>query len=327
MTALLTLFSDGFKRRDLVAPSVFASPLALTRSQTGTGSFGTDYLGDIGTTANYGANTPRFVQTALLVEGQRQNLLVNSGSGVAGQSVTVAAAAYTLSFFSAASTTIDLSGAYTGSLSGSGFRTLTFTASAGTLTIAVTGSPAFAQIEAGNFSSSWVSTAAAAGTRGTDLISAALSALNLGAGGDCSLLWAGYPVNLGAIGTQVLFTIDDGSASNRYIAECLSTQQTIRAYGTVAGANGTIISATSVPVDYTRVGLSISAGRYAFCVNGGAVSAQSGGPTTGLTTLRIGSNSAGGLPYFGTVSHFRVITPPLPDGALAAAVNALPGAG
>jgi hypothetical protein len=106
---------------------------------------------------------------ALLLEPQRSNLLLNS-TVLSTQNITTTAVAHTLSFYGTG--TITLSGTFTGSLVGTGANnrvTLTFTPTAGTLTVTVTGSVNNAQCEVGAYATSWVSTAGAAVTRVVDM--------------------------------------------------------------------------------------------------------------------------------------------------------------
>ncbi|MFN5117894.1 MAG: hypothetical protein ACK5JJ_07325 [Cyanobacteriota bacterium] len=81
--------------------------------------------------------------------GTRVNLLLNTDT-LSGQSLSVTAQAYTLSFYGTG--TVTLSGAATATVNGTGaFPTRTiqsFTPTAGTLTLTVTGSVRFAQLEA-----------------------------------------------------------------------------------------------------------------------------------------------------------------------------------
>ena len=109
----------------------------------------------------------------LLIEGQRTNLVLNSlinASNLATQSVTVRAAAHTLSFYGTG--TVTLSGAHSATAVGTGAyparTTLTFTPTDGTLTLTVTGTVQFAQLEAGGFASSYIPTGASQATRTAD---------------------------------------------------------------------------------------------------------------------------------------------------------------
>lgn len=84
------------------------------------------------------------------------NLLVGTAT-LATQNVAVKATTYTLSFFGTGS--VALSGAFTGTLNGTGVNnrvSLTFTPTAGTLTLTVTGSVTNAQLETGTVATSYV---------------------------------------------------------------------------------------------------------------------------------------------------------------------------
>jgi hypothetical protein len=122
------------------------------------------------------ANQPRFAHDpitgeclGLLIEPAATNLLLNSAT-LGTQSVTVTAAAHTLSFYG--SGTVTLSGSADAVATGAGVyparTTLTFTPAAGTLTLTVSGTVQFANLEAGAYASSWVPTTGAAATRAAE---------------------------------------------------------------------------------------------------------------------------------------------------------------
>jgi len=104
-----------------------------------------------------------------LVEPVRTQLYLNSATLVT-QNNTVTAQAYTASFYGTG--TITFSGAYVGSLIGTGANnrvSLTFTPSAGTLTSTVSGSCTRAQLEAGSYFSSYIASVGASVTRNADI--------------------------------------------------------------------------------------------------------------------------------------------------------------
>ena len=107
---------------------------------------------------------------AILVEPQRTNLVFPSNIATT-QTRTVTAQAYTLSFYGTGSVT--LSGVATGTLVGTGANnrvTLTFTPTAGSLTLTVSGSVTNWQLEVGSDATSLIPTTTSAVTRNADVI-------------------------------------------------------------------------------------------------------------------------------------------------------------
>jgi hypothetical protein len=106
----------------------------------------------------------------LLVEPTATNLLLNSTT-LSTQNVTTSAVAYTLSFYGTG--TVTLSGTSTaGPLVGTGADdrvSLTFTPSAGTLTLTVSGTVENAQLETGSVATSWVWTGSVSRSRSADV--------------------------------------------------------------------------------------------------------------------------------------------------------------
>jgi hypothetical protein len=141
---------------------------SFTRSTTAT------YIAINGTMQTAGVNTPRvtydpitLICQGVLYEPARTNLVVSSDTPVT-QNITVTNTAYTLSFYGTG--TIATSGTSTNTLAGTGAFpsrvTLTFTPTAGTLTLTVTGTIQYAQLEAGAFVTSYIPSTL--GTRAAD---------------------------------------------------------------------------------------------------------------------------------------------------------------
>ena len=107
--------------------------------------------------------------TGLILEAAATNLMLNSAT-VTNQDITVTAVPHTLTFYGTG--TVTLTNAHSGSLVGSGAfpvrSSLTFTPSAGTLSIAVSGSCTLGQLEVGSVATSYIPTAGATVTRGAD---------------------------------------------------------------------------------------------------------------------------------------------------------------
>jgi len=147
--------------------------VTFTRASSGT------FVGSNGLIQTAANDVPRFTHDpvtgeclGLLVEESRANLLLNSAT-LSTQSVTVSATAYTLSLYGTG--TVTLSGTSTaGPLVGTGASTrvsLTFTPTAGSLTLTVSGSVTNANLEAGAFATSWIPTTGTTATRSADVAS------------------------------------------------------------------------------------------------------------------------------------------------------------
>lgn len=164
---------------------------------------------------------------------------------------------------------------------------------------------AWPQLELGTFASLPILPAVgtpAGSTRGADLVSAPLSSLGIGANGACTVIGTFMLPQLS--GTQTLVQIDDSGSNNRAGVFALST---IGGYVVNAGAYfGASSTGTPTAGEVFRLGMTYSAGRFASTFNGGAVAAVTGGPTSGLTTLRIG-RTTGGSEMFGEVGALRVM--------------------
>jgi hypothetical protein len=217
---------DSLARAAQAVPSLdlnFAVTKNLGPLVTFTRASSATYIDSAGTLQTAAVDVPRFDHNpttgeslGLLVEEQRTNLLLNTAT-LSTQSVTVTAAAHTLSFYG--SGTVTLSGASTaGPAVGSGAfparTTLTFTPSAGTLTLTVTGSVTSAQLEAGAFATSYIPTTTAAATRSADV--ASITGTNFGSWyrQDEGTVYSEYR-DLGAGANRSPYFVNDNTVNNR----------------------------------------------------------------------------------------------------------------
>jgi len=167
----------------------------------------------------------------------------------------------------------------------------------------------------------------ASSTRGADLLSAALASVGVGSNGACTLLfWGVLPQAAGAAADQLLLSLDDGTASNRFRLLNPAGGSALQIGRSLAGASAAATAGSITPGMAFKAGVSVDgAGRAAASLNGAAVVAQSGGPTSGLTTLRIGNDAGNTAACFGLAAECRVLPYAVADSALPGLVTALPG--
>ena len=152
-----------------------------------------------------------------LSEPAATNLFLNSRAA-ATQNFSVTAQAYTLSFIGTG--TITLSGASTaGPLVGTGANnrvSLTFTPSAGTLTLTVSGTMDLVQLETGTVATSPIITAGATVTRAADNMSIATSAFPFNAS-EGTLYAKADVVDFNNVSANVAIALNDGTSNERVI--------------------------------------------------------------------------------------------------------------
>jgi hypothetical protein len=265
------------------------SGLFLWGAQLEVGSTATTYL-PTGATIN---SAPRFDHNpltgeclGLLVEEQRQNLLLNSAT-LSTQTVTVTAVAHTLSFYGTG--TVTLSGTSTaGPLVGTAANSrvsLTFTPTAGSLTLTVSGSVTNANLEIGSFPTSWIPTTGTAATRTADVVSITT------AGGNVRSLFTSF--RSPASGTRPVVSLDDNTANERI--EILTSGTDPKLLVTDGGSAVADLDAGTVTANtLASIAARFNTDDYAISIDGGTSQLDAAGTLPTVNRIRIGSNQAGG---------------------------------
>ena len=289
-------------RRRYVSPAVldlsFMTPGSLDGRITFTRASTAMYFDASGVMQTAATNAPRWdydpithALNGLLLEQGSTNLLLNSGN-LSTQSVTVTATATSLSFYGTG--TITLSGASTvGPLVGTGPMQrvfLGFTPAAGTLTLTVTGTVQFAQLEQFSIPSSYIPTTGAAATRAVDSATMPTSpwytsgtTLALSMVADC----------LVPVGGGNFLQLDDTTNNNRTLLTCTSGpfQGTSSATEIAAGVtNYNNNSLGKIPFGTPfKLGYSTISGAHFYALNGATSALNTTvGNLPAVTTLKLG---------------------------------------
>lgn len=211
-SASLVITPNGVKTSKLYAikPDNGSGDLTVVRATTAT------IVNESGVIVDVPANVARIDystgQPVILVEPQRTNLVFPSNIATT-QVRAVAAQAYTLSFYGTGS--VALSGAYSGTLNGTGANnrvSLTFTPTAGNLTLTVSGSVNNWQLEAKSNATSLIKTISGSVTRNADIISN-LNGSNL-IGQTEGTIFIDYNKILANDDARNIISLNDGSLSN-----------------------------------------------------------------------------------------------------------------
>lgn len=280
---------------------------SFTRASEGT------YRNANGTTTTFGTGVLRRGDRGVLIEGARTNLFLNSATGVT-QSVTVTATAHTLSFEGTG--TVTLSGASTaGPLVGTGALnrvSLTFTPSAGSLTLTITGTVERVNLEAGAFGSSWIPTAGSSVARAADV-------LTYTAGVSYPLtLWAEFERAVDTGVQEGLVRVDTSASANPKASLFVDS---IDRLGFELSTDGAQAVAGSIAVGVVTKGAARYATNDLRGARGGTLSPQDATATepTAPTRIVVGDSSHNNTLFmFGYIRRIAIINSAQNDAALQA---------
>ena len=255
-----------------------------------------------GVIAAINADLPRFdfnpttlVCRGLLIESARTNLLLNSlidGTSLSTQLVTTTAVSQTLSFYGTGQ--IVLTGTSSATVVGTGAyparQTLTFTPTVGVLTLTVTGTVQYAQLEVGAFATSFIPTDGTTKTRNADLTS--MTGTNFSDWFNASEgAFAVYGSYLSQAGTQNWFSVNNNTSNERLRIVAVSATVT-RFSSTTANVETASISKTTASGANKFCG-AYKLNDYAFTSNGTAVGTDTAVVVPTVSRMDIGSDIAG----------------------------------
>lgn len=164
-----------------------------------------------------------------------------------------------------------------------------------------------------------------ASTRGHDRVSASLSSLGIAANGACTVLWSGVVPNFITGSTHTIACLDDGTGDNRFTMRVdqasgqLQAQRSLLPQGSATANAGAVTAGAAI-----KGGMALNgSGRAAVSLNGGAVAAVTGGPSSGLTQFRLGNLFADLASMFGETTSLRIL-PFVSDSDLQSLTGAMP---
>lgn len=266
--------------------------ITFTRSTTAT------YINSSGNIVTAAINEPRFTHDPVIgrclgvIREEQRTQLLELSDALATQTKTVTAVAHTFSFYGTGS--VVLSGAHSATVSGSGAyparTTLTFTPSAGSLTLTVTGTVQYGQLEVGSTATSYIpNTGTSQVTRAADVISISGSALSGWFNPSESTCYIEFLASLVSSATAAPFSFNDSTASNRISAFC--TASNFLCARNTGGAG--VFFAPSTPyapaLGVNKLAVSFASFDFALTGNGGVVVTATNYGVPAITALNIGS--------------------------------------
>lgn len=278
----------------ILTPTAYdVSKVLCVKPSDGTGDFDfsrsteATMVNAAGTIVTVGVNKPRINYENgcgnWLFEPQSTNIYLNSETLVT-QDVTTLASVYTVSFYGTGS--ITFSGTHTGSLVGTSVSdrvSLTFTATAGTLTSTITGLVSNGQCENLSYATSYITTAGSQTTRNQDICNngGGLASINSTEG---TLYFEGAA--LSDDGTFRYVSLSDGTNQNTVAIRFSNISNQILVFARISGAFVVAFSTTSyTTINFNKIAYRYKSGDFALFVNGTKINSSTYSQTFTLNTL------------------------------------------
>jgi hypothetical protein len=282
--------------------------ITFTRSSTAT------YTNSSGVLTSAAIDVPRFTYNpttlqslGLYVEESSTNILLNSlldGTNLNTQTVTTTATPYTLSFYGTG--TIVLAGTNISTQIGTGAypsrKIFTFTPTAGALTLTVTGTVQYAQLETGSKATSFIPTAGSQVTRALD---------NPRITGSNFSSW--YNASQGTAFIDAIFGNTSGAATGFVFYNTSTTNDYWQVLAIGSNQAGGKVSGSYVSLNIgqpqlntsAKVAFAVSNGTWAASVNGGNAVTTSANIPQSINSLYLGTSNQGNFYLLnGTISKF-----------------------
>jgi len=271
---------------------------------------------------SFASGVPRIVPgLGILIEEARTNRFLNSAAPVT-QDVTITAVAHTITVWGSGSVTVTAGTATIsngGAVTAGSPRTIGCTVG-GTITVTVTGSPTYVQVEAGSFGTSPIVTEGTAVTRAAD--NAQITGLTLGGSG-ALLIEAMAPDRnavLGAGGINpVASCLANAAGTSAVLLSRINTSNV--ADGTVR-SGGSVVASMSNATAWANGATQRGAIRYglddfAFAFTGADIVTDTSGAAPSLDRLNIGQGRATGTGFWNNyVRRIIVLSTPYTNAQL-----------
>ena len=312
--ASLVLTPNGYKASKLysIKPTSGAGDMTVVRATTAT------RVNSAGVIESVAINVPRLDYTGgscptILLEPARTNLVFPSAT-LTTQTRTVTAVANTLSFYGTG--TIVLSGVHTATLTGTGANnrvTLTFTPTAGSLILTVTGTVTNAQLEAGSNATSYIPTVTGTVSRNADVISKTGISSLIGQT-EGTLFFEVQGFSDGNTANQFI-TLNDGTTNNQIGFLYAQTTGRINGYLRVNSVTLTITSTVLKTLNSKIILKYNSSNVYKLFINGSLIGSATAASSfsSPLSTFKASQGNDGGN-YNGNLKMISIWKTALTDG-------------